>query len=248
LDGSYKKLPPVHLSYQDGSIPGNGLGAYNTEGISISVNGGAQDGIGKTSIGGNIAIFKSPGKDGKFYNGSVGKGFGYGAQHGLLIAQGDADARAGIRLSGADMIIGGLLKQPLPKKENGNIAVTSNIKGFAFEYMTNGRGLVLGDPGPWICAGMTGGVVYLRQQPESGLTKEVIKKRVAKGAKISIESLSAKGLQDVAELLGKYTALLKDHGQTEEAASLETLLQNPGEHFLQVVPVKEQADPAVSTE
>ena len=80
LDGSYKKLPPVHLSYQDGSIPGNGLGAYNTEGISISVNGGAQDGIGKTSIGGNIAIFKSPGKDGKFYNGSVGKGFGYGAQ------------------------------------------------------------------------------------------------------------------------------------------------------------------------
>jgi glutamate synthase (NADPH/NADH) large chain len=248
LDGSYKKLPPVHLSYQDGSIPGNGLGAYNTEGISISVNGGAQDGIGKTSIGGNIAIFKSPGKDGKFYNGSVGKGFGYGAQHGLLIAQGDADARAGIRLSGADMIIGGLLKQPLPKKEHGNIAVTSNIKGFAFEYMTNGRGLVLGDPGPWICAGMTGGVVYLRQQPESGLTKEVIKKRVAKGAKISIESLSAKGLQDVVELLGKYTALLKDHGQTEEAASLEKLLQNPGEHFLQVVPVKEQADPAVSTE
>ena len=114
--------------------------------------------------------------------------------------------------------------------------------------MTNGRGLVLGDPGPWICAGMTGGVVYLRQQPESGLTKEVIKKRVAKGAKISIEPLSAKGLQDVTELLGKYTTLLKDHGQPEEAASLETLLQNPGEHFLQVVPVKEQADPAVSTE
>ena len=26
--------------------------------------------------------------------------------------------------------------------------------------MTNGRALVLGDPGPWICAGMTGGVVY----------------------------------------------------------------------------------------
>ena len=146
------------------------------------------------------------------------------------------------------MIIGGLLKQPLPEKETGNIAVTSNIKGFAFEYMTNGRGLVLGDPGPWICAGMTGGVVYLRQQPESGLTKEIIKKRVAKGAKISIEPLSAKGLQDVAELLGKYTDLLKDHGQTEEAASLEALLQNPGEHFLQVVPVKEQADPAVSTE
>ena len=106
LDGSYKKLPPVQLSYKDGSIPGNGLGAYNSDGISIKVSGGAQDGIGKTSIGGNILIFKSPGKDGKYYNGSVGKGFGYGAQHGLLVAQGDADARAGTRLSGADIIIG----------------------------------------------------------------------------------------------------------------------------------------------
>ena len=189
LDGSYKKLPPIQLSYQDGSIPGNGLGAYNSEGISIKVNGGAQDGIGKTSIGGNIFIFKSPGKDGKLYNGSVGKGFGYGAQHGLLVAQGDADARAGIRLSGADIIIGGQLKHPIPEKEQGNIAVNANIKGFAFEYMTNGRGLVLGDPGPWICAGMTGGVIYLRHQPQAGLTKEALQRRIAKGAKVSIESL-----------------------------------------------------------
>ncbi|PLT33023.1 glutamate synthase-related protein [Bacillus sp. V5-8f] len=248
LDGSYKKLPPVHLQYRDGSIPGNGLGAYNTEGIDISVNGGAQDGAGKTSIGGNILIFKSPGKDGKFYNGSVGKGFGYGAQHGLLVAQGDADARAGIRLSGADMIIGGQLKHPLPAQEAGNLAIHSNIKGFAFEYMTNGRGLVLGDPGPWICAGMTGGVVYLRHQPEAGLTKESIQRRIAKGAKVSIEPLSATGLKDVGELLGKYVSLLKEQGQKEEALSLEQLLSNPEQHFLQIVPVKEQADPSVSTE
>ena len=56
LDGSYKQLPPVQLNYQDGSIPGNGLGAYNSEGISITVNGGGQDGIGKTSFGGDILI------------------------------------------------------------------------------------------------------------------------------------------------------------------------------------------------
>ncbi|WP_409304408.1 glutamate synthase-related protein [Peribacillus sp. SCS-155] len=248
LDGSYKSLPPVHLSYLDGSIPGNGLGAYNSEGISIKVSGGAQDGAGKTAIGGNILIFKSPGKDGKFYNGSVGKGFGYGAQKGLLVAQGDADARAGIRLSGADMIIGGLLKQPIDSKEQGNIAVNSNIKGFAFEYMTNGRGMVLGDPGPWICAGMTGGVVYLRHQPEAGLTKEAVQRRIAKGANVSIERLSEHGIQDVTELLGTYVGLLLQQGQAEEASSLEKLLQDPSKHFLQVVPVKEQADPSVSTE
>ena len=248
LDGSYKKLPIVKLKYTKGSIPGNGLGAYNSTGIEIAVNGGAQDGIGKTSFGGKILIFKSEGKDGNFYNGSVGKGFGYGAQKGLLVAQGDADARAGIRLSGADMIIGGLLKKPIPEHELGNIAVHANIKGFAFEYMTNGRALVLGDPGPWICAGMTGGVVYVRHQPEMGLTKEAISRRMAKGANVTITQLSDKGKADISELLGQYTGMLAEQGQTEEATSLDKLLVDLENHFLQIIPVKEQADPSVSTE
>ena len=37
--------------------------------------------------------------------------------------QGNADARAGIRLSGADMIIGGRITKPLREKEQGNIGV-----------------------------------------------------------------------------------------------------------------------------
>ena len=248
LDGSYKQLAPVQLKYKEGSIPGNGLGAYNSEGIEITVNGGGQDGVGKTSFGGNISVLKSKGKNGQYLNGSVGKGFGYGAQKGLLVAQGNADARAGIRLSGADLIIGGALKKPLPETESGNIGANANIKGFAFEYMTNGRGLVLGDPGPWICAGMTGGVVYVRHQPEMGLTKDAITRRVAKGAKVSVVDLNEKGKQDINELLGKYTDLLAQNGQTDEANQLRELLTNPEDHFVQVLPVKEQADPSVSTE
>ncbi|WP_462408829.1 glutamate synthase-related protein [Neobacillus sp. Marseille-QA0830] len=248
LDGSYKQLPKVQLKYKEGSIPGNGLGAYNSEGIEITVNGGGQDGVGKTSFGGNIYVLKSKGKNGRYVNGSVGKGFGYGAQKGLLVAQGNADARAGIRLSGADLIIGGQIKKPLPEKENGNIGANANIKGFAFEYMTNGRGLVLGDPGPWICAGMTGGVVYVRNQSELGLTKDAIRRRIAKGAKVSVNNLSENGKQDINELLSKYTALLEQNGQTEEAEQLRALLNNPEDHFIEIVPVKEQADPSVSTE
>ncbi|MEH7355842.1 glutamate synthase-related protein [Neobacillus drentensis] len=248
LDGSYKQLTPVQLKYKEGSIPGNGLGAYNSEGIEITVNGGGQDGVGKTSFGGNIHVLKSRGKNGLYYNGSVGKGFGYGAQKGLLIAQGNADARAGIRLSGADLIIGGAIKKPLPEKEAGNIGANANIKGFAFEYMTNGRGLVLGDPGPWICAGMTGGVVYVRQQPEMGLTKDAIKRRIAKGAKVSVLDVNEKGKQDINELLSQYTDLLEQNGQFDEANQLRGLLTNPENHFVQILPVKEQADPSVSTE
>lgn len=248
LDGSYKQLPPIQLKYKEGSIPGNGLGAYNSQGIEITVNGGGQDGVGKTSFGGNIHILKSKGKDGNYYNGSVGKGFGYGAQKGLLVAQGNADARAGIRLSGADLIIGGPVKKPLPKNETGNIGANANIKGFAFEYMTNGRGLVLGDPGPWICAGMTGGVVYVRHQPEVGLTTEAIKRRIAKGAKVSVTELTEKGIKDIQDLLGNYTELLANDGQLDEANQLRSLLSDPEKHFIQIIPVKEQADPSVSTE
>jgi glutamate synthase (NADPH) large chain len=248
LDGSYLKLPAVKLQYKEGSIPGNGLGAYNSAGIDIEVSGGAQDGTGKTSLGGSIFVFKSKGKDGNYYNGSVGKGFGYGAQKGLLVVQGNADARAGIRLSGADMIIGGKVTTPIPQEEHGNIGVNANIKGFAFEYMTNGRGLVLGDPGPWICAGMTGGVIYLRHQPEMGLTKEALQRRIAKGAKVSITPLSEKGISDAAELLTIYRDALTEQGQTEEANEINTLLQQPAQYFLQIIPAKEQADPSVSTE
>ena len=248
LDGSYRKLPEVSLHFKDGSIPGNGLGAYNSSGVAINVEGGAQDGVGKTAFGGSFAILKAEGRNGRYYNGSVGKGAGYGAQSGLFIIQGNADARAGIRLSGADMIIGGRVTKPLRTDSYANIGTHANIKGFAFEYMTNGRGLVLGDPGPWICAGMTGGVVYLRHQPEVGLTKEALQKRIAKGANVSIEPLTNKGIDDLNELLAKYKEVLRTHGQLQEAEVIDMLLAEPEEHFLQVIPTKQQADPSVSTE
>ncbi|MGO4889839.1 glutamate synthase-related protein [Anaerobacillus sp. MEB173] len=248
LDGSYRKLPDIKLSFREGSIPGNGLGAYNSSGIDIHVDGGAQDGIGKTSFGGKMMIFKAKGRDGKFYNGSVGKGLAYGAQQGVFMIQGNADARAGIRLSGADIIIGGRVTKPLKSNSRANIGVYSNIKGFAFEYMTNGRGVVLGDPGPWMCAGMTGGVVYLRHQPEVGLTKEALEARIAKGAKVTIEPLSEQGVNDLNELLGLYHDRLKEYGQDEEAALIASLLEDLEGNFLQVIPSKLQADPSVSTE
>ncbi|WJE53271.1 glutamate synthase-related protein [Bacillus cereus] len=241
-------LEPITLKYTNGSVPGNGLGAYNSENLFIHVNGGAQDGIGKTSFGGGIYITKAKGKDGIYYNGSVGKGFGYGAQKGTLYVQGNADARAGIRLSGADMIIGGRITKPLREKEHGNLGVHANIKGFAFEYMTNGRALVLGDPGPWICAGMTGGVVYLRHQPELGLTESALRRRIAKGANVTLRPLSKNGKSDITELLLDYIRVLNEHEQYEEVALLTPLLDDIQLHFYEIIPKKEQADPSISTE
>jgi glutamate synthase (NADPH/NADH) large chain len=247
LDGSYVNLPEVSLTFKNGSVPGNGLAAFNAEGVSIRVHGGAQDGVGKTGFGGRVAIMKSPNAHRQFINGSVGKSFCYGAQKGLYIVQGNADARACIRLSGADVVIGGELLEPI-NDQLGGIGARANIKGFAFEYMTNGRAIVLGDPGPWICSGMTGGTVYLRIQPEMGLDEAAITRRIAKAAKVTLQPLNNKGKEDVAYLLGEYIAELEASGQQEKASHIQELLDHAEEHFVMLTPVKEQADPSIATE
>lgn len=242
-----RQLPEVQFTFAPGSIPGNGFAAFNGNGIRAVVYGGAQDGVGKTAYGGQITILKTRNKHGIWINGSVGKGFCYGAQKGLFIVQGNADSRAGIRLSGADIIIGGDIKETL-KDGLGFIGHRANIKGFAFEYMTDGRAVVLGDPGPWICSGMTGGVVYQRLQPELGLDEAAIKRRIAKAAKVVIEPLSEKGRQDLQELLSIYQTELFQSEQYEEANKIKKLLHQLDQHFIQIIPIKQQADSSISTE
>jgi len=247
FDGSYDKLPPVRLTLTDGSVPGNGLGAFNARGVNITVHGGAEDGVGKMAFGGTIAVLKARSKHGEFINGSVGKSFAYGAQRGLFLVQGNADTRACIRLSGADVVFGGEITAPL-NDALGSIAARANLKGFAFEYMTNGRAVVLGDPGPWICAGMTGGVIYQRLVPEMGLDEAAVKRRIAKGAKVNVLPLDDKGRQDLHELLGAYISALEEAGQTDTAAKVRALLDNVDAHFIRIAPVTLQADQSVATE
>ncbi len=244
-----KDLKDVQLSYIKGSTPGNGLGAYNSYGVHINVIGGGQDGVCKTALGGSVKIFKSKGKDGNYYNGSVGKGFAYGAQAGLFMIQGNADARAGIRLSGATIIIGGRITKVIKPNNDVNKGINANIKGFAFEYMTNGRAVVLGDPGPWICSGMTGGVVYLRVQEEMGLTVEVLESRIAKGAKIGLYPLSDQGKIELKSLLNVYYQSLIQFEQIEEAEIIYNLISdNIGKHFIQAMPIRQKEDDLVVTE
>ncbi len=223
------------LHFTEGSISGNGLGAYNIEGVDIIVEGGVQDSAAKSSCGGVIAILKGMNHDGIRFDGSVGKCFGYGAQGGTLIVQGDADSRAGIRLSGADLIIAGKLRGPLTD-ELGCIASRANIKGFAFEYMTSGRGMVLGDPGPWLCSGMTGGVVYLKLDEEMGLDVEALRRRLAKGAEVVIESVADDDEKNIREMLTRYIDVLGQREQKEEAEAMRRLLRDWRGSFVKAVP------------
>ena len=237
----------AELEFNGGSVAGQGFGAFNAWGVAVRVEGGAQDGVGKTMLGGVVSIMKGRNSAGERVNGSVGKSFAYGAQRGRLFVQGSADSRFCIRLSGADVVLGGEPAAPLDD-ERGCIVDRANAKGFAFEYMTSGRAVVLGDIGPWACAGMTGGRVYVRQNPEWKLDREAVRARLGEGAKVELEPVDAEGMLDLEDLLGHYAEELRATDQPEEAERILGLAANGVEHFLMIVPHRVQADPNISTE
>ncbi len=110
------------------------------------------------------------------------------------------------------------------------------MKGFAFEYMTGGRAVVLGDPGPWMCAGMTGGVIYQCLYPDYGFNREALERRMARGANVTITKISKDGLNDVRELLGKYIEELEKGFQTDEVQDVSAILQEAGKRFVMINP------------
>jgi glutamate synthase (NADPH) large chain len=237
----------AELSFNGGSVAGQGFGAFNEWGVVCRVEGGAQDGVAKTMLGGTVSILKGKNSEGRRVNGSVGKSFAYGAQRGHLFVQGSADSRFCIRLSGADVVLAGEPAEPLDDSK-GCIVDRANAKGFAFEYMTSGRAVVLGDIGPWACAGMTGGRVYVRINEELNLTRDAIQSRLGEGAKVSLEDLDAEGQLDLEDLLGHYAHELRATDQGDEAERVMALVADAKQNFLMVIPEKVQADPSISTE
>jgi len=230
------------LHFHHDSVPGNGLAAFTVPRIAIRVEGGAQDGVGKSTRGGKIVILKGENRSGVRVGGSVGKGLAYGALGGTFIIQGDADSRACIRLSGADVVLGGRIRVPLDDTL-GNLAGRANLKGFACEYMTAGRVVVLGDPGPWLCSGMTGGVVYCHLDLDLGFDRAALRRRLARGADVEIRDLDENDVAQLEQLLGKYGRELYHSHQEEEADWLAGVVARARSRFVKIVPEKSVAMP-----
>ncbi|HBG08027.1 MAG: glutamate synthase [Geobacteraceae bacterium GWC2_58_44] len=236
-EGRFAPQCQALLHFHHDSIPGNGLAAFTVPQIAIRVEGGAQDGVGKSTLGGKIVILKGENRSGVRVGGSVGKGLAYGALGGTFIIQGDADSRACIRLSGADVVLGGRIRIPIDDGA-GNLAGRANLKGFACEYMTAGRVVVLGDPGPWLCSGMTGGVVYCHLDLEMGFDREALRLRLARGAGVEIRDLEEGDLAQLEELLGKYARELYHSHQQDEADWLLGVIARARSRFVKIVPEK----------
>ena len=233
----FQQIDQLNLHFGPSAVSGNGLAAWAIDSLNILIEGGAQDGSAKSASGGRIAIMKGLNHKGKRIDGSVGKSFAYGAQRGILIVQGNADSRACIRLSGADVVFGGEITGPV---HDHNVGTTANLKGFACEYMTSGRVLIMGDPGPYAFAGMTGGVVYQRLSPEYGFDQATLQRRFANGANVHIEDIDDKDITSIQELLFYYIDALEETDQPQEAERIRRLSErrNLLQRFVKVVPIQ----------
>ncbi len=236
----------IALTLHD-SVMGNGFGAFNTHRLHLRVYGGAQDGVGKCAFGGRVVVLKGRNRRGEWLDGSVGKGFAYGAQSGLFIVQGYADSRFCIRLSGAHVVAGARITEPIDDRP-GVLTSRAHLKGFAFEYMTMGTAVVLGDPGPWLCAGMTGGVVYVKLWHEFGFDLAALKRRLSRSAQVGITPVDEVDAQRIRELLEEYRYELLKSGQDEEAQVIAEIAQRAEVEFVAIRPVRQQADQTISTE
>jgi len=122
---------------------GQSFGAFCCEGISLVLEGQANDYVGKGLSGGEL-ILRPAGKLASIDGARVivGNVALYGATAGFLFAAGSAGERFAIRNSGAT-------------------AVVEGIGEHGCEYMTGGVVVVLGWTGKNFGAGMTGGVAYV---------------------------------------------------------------------------------------
>src|SRR5919202_3246585 len=131
-----------HITLKFKGAAGQSFGAFNLPGMTLILDGDANDYVAKGMHGGEIII--QPPADATYdpaKNVIVGNTCLYGATGGSLFANGGAGERFGVRHSAGQGVI-----------EGG--------RGHCCEYMTGGVIVVLGNVGRNVGAGMTGGLAY----------------------------------------------------------------------------------------
>ncbi|WP_284642253.1 glutamate synthase large subunit [Paenibacillus silviterrae] len=136
-------LPHDTIRLHFGGSAGQSFGAFVPKGITLSLEGDANDYFGKGLSGGKLAVF--PPEKASFVpeeNIIIGNVAFYGATDGEAYIRGIAGERFCVRNSGAR-------------------AVVEGVGDHGCEYMTGGRVVVLGPTGRNFAAGMSGGIAYV---------------------------------------------------------------------------------------
>jgi glutamate synthase (ferredoxin) len=174
-------LPDDTIRLQFTGSAGQSFGAFVPAGVTLRLEGDANDFVGKGLSGARIIVYPPP--DARFAaeeNIIIGNVALYGATSGEAFIRGVAGERFAVRNSGAH-------------------AVVEGVGDHGCEYMTGGRVVVLGRTGRNFAAGMSGGAAYvldatgdfagncntdmvdldrLEDEPEAGIIHELIARHV----------------------------------------------------------------------
>ncbi|MDP1926443.1 MAG: glutamate synthase-related protein, partial [Thiobacillus sp.] len=138
-----KGLPDDSIRIHLTGSAGQSLGVWNHRGLTITLEGDANDYVGKGMGGGRLVVYPPRVASFEAYrNTLIGNTCLYGATAGELYAAGMGGERFGVRNSGA-------------------LAVVEGIGDHGCEYMTGGTVIVLGDTGLNFGAGMSGGMAFV---------------------------------------------------------------------------------------
>jgi glutamate synthase (NADPH/NADH) large chain len=172
-------LPDGTIHFKFNGSAGQSLGAFLAKGVTLELEGDANDYVGKGLSGGRVIIY--PPKVSTFQpeeNIIIGNVGLYGATSGEAFIRGRAAERFCVRNSGAHTVIEG-------------------IGDHGCEYMTGGRTVILGSTGRNFAAGMSGGVAYIWDPDDRFLTNcnlgmVELEKVVAKEDAIELRTLIEK--------------------------------------------------------
>ena len=200
---------PPDLHFELHGTAGQSFGAFATEGMTLDLEGSANDYVGKGLTGGSI-VLRASGAIGRSLQPQVilGNVALYGATRGTLFAAGSAGERFAVRNSGA-------------------VAAVEGVGQHGCEYMTGGTVLILGPAGRNFGAGMTGGVAYV-YDPDGSFARE----RRYNAESVTCGPLDPSEAQTV-------RALLEAHVTTTRSPRSKRLLENWGEtapHILAIRP------------
>jgi glutamate synthase (ferredoxin) len=195
----------IHFHFQGSA--GQSFGAFVPPGMTLELEGDANDYFGKGLSGGKMILYPPEGSTfTPEENIIVGNVAFYGATNGEAYIRGMAGERFAVRNSGVR-------------------AVVEGVGDHGCEYMTGGRVVVIGKTGRNFAAGMSGGMAYV-YDPDGSF------KNRCNFETISLERLDERDLQEVEELLKRHAV----YTRSARAWELLALWQETAPKFVKVMP------------
>ncbi len=196
----------VHLHFHGSA--GQSFGAFVPQGVTLELEGDANDYVGKGLSGGKIILY--PPQQSTFVaeeNIIIGNVALYGATSGEVYIRGIAGERFCVRNSGVS-------------------AVVEAIGDHGCEYMTGGKVVVLGTTGRNFAAGMSGGVAYILDEAGDFATRCNLQM-------VDLEPLSdPEETQDLKDLIQRHV----QYTQSQKAAKVLAHWDQSVAQFVKVMP------------